>query len=934
MGKSKKYSNLKESDNSSDGDEKNQNNFYNVNIDQDYDIDYDTQKNETDEMIPQSPSTSSSKKIEKTLSTNFYYSPPINPLSNTSQVPPPINNNNNNNNTPIPSTPSKLHSSHSSSPSLYNNNNNSTPNLNEIYNQQPSNINNIPPLNLNSIENNNNNVSSTTPTSISPSPVVIGGSASEINPITTTPIVKRNPNNNFSNSAEIRDIQIEMANVKNEMIQDEQSSVTAEQNEKDNFLKTIKRIRHFKFQKKHKKRLTHYLLGLVPILTWIREYSLKRDLKGDIVAGLTVGVMLIPQSMAYAMVAGLPPIYGLYSSIVPVVAYAIFGTSKQLSVGPFAIISLLVSETVNREVGIESTDVAHRVSVSLLLAFVCGVYQIILGLMRFGFVANFLSDPVKTGFTSGCAIIIGCSQLKHIFGYGVKNTNFLLLLVGRYLKDIPRTNWYSFMIGIIGIILLVAIKKINKRFKIKIPGPLIIVILFTFISWVAKLEERAHIKVVGHIPSGLPIPRFPTVQHGPIEPGQEPPDTNWFSVAVRITPGALVLVLVGFISSVSIGMKFGEKYHYKVEPNQELISLGTADFFGSFFLSFPVGASLSRTAINAESAVSQIASLISTAIIIFSVLFLTPIIYFLPEAILASIVLVAVSDLVEYQMMFDLWKVHRKDLAMYCISFLSTTCFGILQGILIGMIASLVLVIYNSAYPPFAVLGRLPGTELYKNIKRVPKAETFKGIQVVRIDGSIYFANTSFIKKKLKIYEPFHKDEDMSDEEEDGMNIEQPIKVIIDGHPTIGAIVIDFSSVNDIDSTGIKMLKELVDDFRSREIIIYFASVKGYVRDSMKKGGVAKHHGANHFFLTINDAVEHHLYLMRQAKKNQLFSLSKSTSSLSNSNLINNSNSNNNNSNNSGVILTGNLLNNSLNSNLSEPILQQQQQVTNSPKLN
>ncbi|KYQ91249.1 Sulfate transporter [Tieghemostelium lacteum] len=639
------------------------------------------------------------------------------------------------------------------------------------------------------------------------------------------------------------------------------------------FLNTIRQITKFKFKRQRvKKRLRDYFIALVPIIQWLPQYNWKSSIKSDLTAGLTVGVMLIPQGMAYSLVAGLPPIYGLYSSIIPVLAYAIFGTSRQLSVGPFAIISLLVSETVNGEVGIDNHDTQRRISVAILLAFVCGLIQIVLGLLRFGFVANFLSDPVKTGFTSGCALIIGSSQIKHIFGYAVENSNFLALLMFRYLKDIKQTNWWSFLLATSGILMLYAIKKINCRWKIKIPGPLVVVVIYTFFSFIFNLESNCHIGVVGNVPSGIPLPSFPVVTHDPLQPGQEDPDTNWFRVALRITPGALVLVLVGFISSVSIGAKFGEKFHYKIDPNQELIALGASDFLGSFFLCFPVGASLSRTAVNAQSgAVSQVASFISTAIIVLSVFLLTPIVYYLPKAILSSIVIMAVVDMVEYQMAIELWKVHRKDLMLFCVSFFSTICLGILQGIIIGMVGSLLLIVYNSAYPPFAVLGRMPGTETYKNIKRVQQAETFKGIRVVRIDGSIYFANTAFIKKKLIHYEPFHKnpEEDLDSDEETLTEPEEPIRVTIDNTTFIGAIILDFSSVNDIDSTGIRMLKELVDDFRTREIVIYFASVKGYVRDRMKKGGVVEHYGADHFFWTINDAVEHHLYLLRQAKRQQ-----------------------------------------------------------------
>ncbi|EFA76197.1 Sulfate transporter 4.1 [Heterostelium album PN500] len=652
-------------------------------------------------------------------------------------------------------------------------------------------------------------------------------------------------------------------------------------NDDDIFMSTIRQIRQFKFEKKHKKRFIHYLLGLLPIVSWLPKYNIKNNLRGDIIAGLTVGVMLIPQGMAYAMVAELPSVYGLYSSIVPIFVYCIFGTSRELSMGPFAIISLLVLETVNGEVGIDNHDMERRVTVSILLAFVCGVYQIIFGLLRFGFVANFLSDPVKTGFISGCAIIISSSQIKHIFGIysGIQSSNFLPLLLIRYLIEIKRTNWWSVLIAFAGIAFLFAIKKVNSRYKLKLPGPLLIVVILTFISWVFDLEKRAHISTVGVIPSNFPSPTFPTIRttEGYPESG------NWFNVVVRITPGALVLVLVGFISSVSVSTKIAEKEQYPIDANQELLALGMSDFIGSFFLSFPIGASLSRTAVNLQSgAKSQISGFITAVIIIFSLFFLTRVIMFLPRSILASIVVVAVADLIEVKIALDLWKVHRRDLMLYLISFLSTIFLGILQGIMIGIVCSLLLIIYKSAYPPFAELGRLPGTELYKNIKRVPQAETFKGIKVVRIDGSIYFANTQYIKKKLRQYEPTKKSDrfELSDSETDLADVDGLVTVDIDGNPTKGAIIIDCSSMNDIDSTGLRMLREFVEEFKHRQLVIYYASIKGYIRDLLKKGGVVDTLGANHFFWTVNDAVEHHLYLMRQGRRNFLSNSSTLTSPL------------------------------------------------------
>ncbi|GAM25287.1 hypothetical protein SAMD00019534_084620, partial [Acytostelium subglobosum LB1] len=410
------------------------------------------------------------------------------------------------------------------------------------------------------------------------------------------------------------------------------------------FLNTVRQIRQFKFGKKQKKHFLHFMAGMLPVATWLPKYSWREDIKGDLIAGITVGVMLIPQGMAYALVADLPMVYGLYSSIMPIIAYCMFGSSRHLSMGPFAIISLLSLETVNREIGDFGSNMELRISLSILLSFMCGAYQILFGLLRFGFVSNFLSDPVKTGFISGCALIIGSSQLKHVFGFKVESTNFLPLLIVRYLAKIKDTNWWAVLIAVTGYLFLLGIKKVNQRYKLKVPGPLLVVVVLTFISWIADLNKRAHIDIVGPIPSTFPVPTFPTVPH------QDGYDNNWLSVVIRMTPGALVLVLVGFITTVSVGSSFAEKYNYEIQPNQELLALGMADFVGSFFQSFPIGASLSRTAVNSQSgAKSQLSSFISSILVLCSLFFLTPIVRFLPKCILASIVIVAIVDLVEFK---------------------------------------------------------------------------------------------------------------------------------------------------------------------------------------------------------------------------------------------------------------------------------------------
>eukprot|EP01113_Clastostelium_recurvatum_P011697 TRINITY_DN1598_c0_g1_i1.p1 TRINITY_DN1598_c0_g1~~TRINITY_DN1598_c0_g1_i1.p1 ORF type:complete len:869 (-),score=193.42 TRINITY_DN1598_c0_g1_i1:1-2607(-) len=601
-------------------------------------------------------------------------------------------------------------------------------------------------------------------------------------------------------------------------------------------------------------RLKRLLYHVIPILSWLPMYR-KSFIKGDVSAGVTIGVMLIPQSMAYALVAGLPAIYGLYSSIFPVIIYAIFGSSRHLSVGPFAVISLLVAQSVTATLGSEATNQSVYVSTAITLAFLCGIIKFIFGVLRFGFLVNFLSDPVRSGFNSASAFVIGISQLRHWFG--IEHVAPRRTTVYESVEDIFRffkfINIWSFLIGIAGLGILYGIKKINRKYKIQIPGALVIVVLGTLLSWAADLEGRSGMAVVGSVPGGFPAPRLPGVE------GQ-----SLFATLKSLLPSALIIVVVGFISSVAIGTKFAEMHHYHVDPNQEFISLGLADFIGSLFSSFPGSASLSRTAVNVQAgANTQLSSLIATTIIIACVSFLTRPVYFIPQTLLASIVLIAVIDMVEWREAITLWKMQKRDFALWMTAFAGTLIIGILQGIVLGVGASLAVIIYRAAYPPFAILGRLPYSNTYINIKRFPQAITVRGLAIVRIDGSLYFANTGFMKTKMKQFRTRRRRvvgeaagpdgfRSLLDEDDERAGAGQP-----EGEP-YKAVVLDCSSINDIDSTAIRALKTMVDDMKNEGLLMFFACVKGPVRDSLRRSGVVSAFGHDKFFWRVHDAVDYY----------------------------------------------------------------------------
>ena len=550
----------------------------------------------------------------------------------------------------------------------------------------------------------------------------------------------------------------------------------------------------------------------MPILDWFSNYK-KEWLKGDIGAGLTVGVMLIPQGMAYATIAGLPAVYGLYASIVPILIYAIFGTSRQLAVGPVAMVSLLTATAIASFEGISTTD---YIAYAILLALLVGIIQFLLGLFRLGFLVNFLSHPVISGFTSAAALIIGLSQLKHLLGIDIERSHHINEIIIDAIEKLNEINWIAFGIGVVGIVLIIGIKKLNKSLPSQLFAVIFGILAVTFFDLATGNNA---VKIVKDIPASLPSFKIPLLD---------------FNIIQLLIPMALTIALVSFMESIAVAKAIQTKHRdYKVIPNQELIGLGLSNVFGSFFQSFPTTGGFSRTAVNDQAgAKTGLASIISAVLIIITLLFLTPLFYNLPNAILASVIMVAVFGLIDYKEAIYLWKSNRTDFFLLVATFLATLTIGIEKGIGLGVLLSLAMVIYKTTKPHVAVLANIHGTHFYRNIERFGEEVILKeDILIVRFDAQLYFANTTFFKDTL---------------EELALNKGDKLKVII----------IDCESMNNLDSSGVHALNETIDLYSSKGIAITFSGVKGPVRDAMEKGGVISKLGFDNFYMSIQEAVD------------------------------------------------------------------------------
>ncbi|CBI31747.3 unnamed protein product, partial [Vitis vinifera] len=562
---------------------------------------------------------------------------------------------------------------------------------------------------------------------------------------------------------------------------------------------------------------------LVPCSRWIRTYRWRDYLQIDLAAGLTVGVMLVPQAMSYARLAGLEPIYGLYSSFVPIFVYAIFGSSRQLAIGPVALVSLLVSNVLSKIV--DSSDELYT-ELAILLALMVGIMECIMGLLRLGWLIRFISHSVISGFTTASAIVIALSQAKYFLGYDIDRTSKIVPLIKSIIAGADEFSWPPFVMGSIILAILLVMKHLGKTRKylrfLRASGPLTGVVLGTVF---VKIFHPSSISVVGEIPQGLPKFSVP----------------KSFGYAKDLIPTALLITGVAILESVGIAKALAAKNGYELDSNQELFGLGVANICGSFFSAYPTTGSFSRSAVNHESGAKTGLSGIVTGIIIgCALLFLTPLFTDIPQCALAAIVVSAVMGLVDYDEAIFLWRVDKKDFLLWTLTSTMTLFLGIEIGVLVGVGASLAFVIHESANPRLAFLGRLPGTTVYRNIQQYPEAYTYHGIVIVRIDAPIYFANISHIKERLQEYEM----------KNDGSTRRGPEV------ESVYFVILEMSPVTYVDSSAVQALKDLYHEYKSRDIQIAISNPNREVLLTLAKANLVELIGKEWYFVRVHDAVQ------------------------------------------------------------------------------
>ncbi|KAB1217978.1 Sulfate transporter 4.1, chloroplastic [Morella rubra] len=545
----------------------------------------------------------------------------------------------------------------------------------------------------------------------------------------------------------------------------------------------------------------HWIELFLPCYRWIRTYKWREYLQVDLIAGITVGIMLVPQAMSYAKLAGLEAIYGLYSSFVPLFVYAIFGSSRQLAVGPVALVSLLVSNVLG-EIA-DSSDELYT-ELAILLAFMVGILECLMGLLRLGWLLRFISHSVISGFTTASAIVIALSQAKYFLGYDIVKSSKIVPLIKSIIAGADGFLWQPFVLGSIILAILLIMKHLGKSRKylrfLRAGGPLTAVVIGTTF---VKIFNPSSISLVGDIPQGLPGFSIP----------------KNFGYIASLIPTALVITGVAILESVGIAKALAAKNGYELDSNQELFGLGVANVMGSFFSAYPTTGSFSRSAVNHESGAKTGLSGVCA---------------------LAAIVISAVMGLVDYQEAIFLWRVDKKDFLLWTITCTMTLFLGIEIGVLVGVGVSLAFVIHESANPHIAVLGRLPGTTVYRNVQQYPEAYTYNGIVIVRIDAPVYFANISYIKDRLREYEV-----DVDRSTSRGPEVER-----------VYFVILEMSPITYIDSSAVQALKDLHQEYKLRDIQIAISNPNREVLLTLSRSNVIELIGKEWYFVRVHDAVQ------------------------------------------------------------------------------
>ena len=549
---------------------------------------------------------------------------------------------------------------------------------------------------------------------------------------------------------------------------------------------------------------------LFPITKDLLTYN-KSTLYSDLIAGLSIAVIVIPQGLAYAMIAGLPPIYGLYAALVPQFIHGIMGTSRHPAVGPVALDSLVVAIALG---ALSLSGIGEVVAAAIFLATMVGILQITMGLLQMGVLANYLSRPVISGFTSAAAIIIGLNQVEHLLGLQIESSNQIQKMLLSVAQNFNETHLITVVVGVSAMSLILVTKKYFSKF----PSSLLVSVFGVLLIWSTRWDLHG-VEIVGHIPAGLP--NFDLLTVSP-------------ELVRDMLPFALTLAVIGYVEIISITKELEEQEEkYFLKPNKELMALGTANLVGSFFQSYPVSASFSRSAVKFQSgALTGMTAVFSASIVGLTLLFFTSLFYYLPIAVLAGIIMVAVIRLINIRYAIDLYKTRRDEFFILLITCLLTLFVGISQGILIGTLLSLLLMVIRTSKPHYAILAKVSGTNYYKNISRFETdANINDNILILRFDAQLFFGNRDYFRKI--VFEEIEK------------------------KPNLKGFILVARGITYVDSSGLSTLSAMIKSFQQKGILFMVAGAIGPTRDLLQKSKLTDLIQEKNMFAKTADAVDY-----------------------------------------------------------------------------
>lgn len=651
------------------------------------------------------------------------------------------------------------------------------------------------------------------------------------------------------------------------------------------------------------------IISKLPILTWLPTYNPRQSLLGDIIAGVTVAIMHIPQGMAYALLAGLPPITGLYMAFFPLLVYSVLGTSRHCSMGTFAVVCLMTRKVVeelasppeerpsaatgigdlmdNTTAGPDTLATYTPVQVATAVALMIGIVQVILGMLQLGSLCVFLSDMLVSGFTTGAAVHVMTSQIKYLFGLQVQRYNGPLKIIYTFkdiISQVLHANPAAMVISGLTIATLAFNNEVLKpwvRTKTKIPVPieLLVVIGGTVASYFGHLNDNYSIRIVGEIPTGIPSPSLPP-----------------FELMPKVVVDSIVISIVAYTVSYSMSKIFAKRHNYQVDATQELYALGISNVFGSFFGCGPIAASLSRSLIQeAVGGVTQITSFICCGLIVLVLLFIGPVFETLPNCVLSSIILVALKGMfLQVNDLKRIWKVSRLDATIWLSSFLGVVIIDIDYGLLIGIIVSLLVLLCRSQQPKTARFGHIANTDLYLDVAKYSSAVEVPSVSIFHFGGPVHFANTEYFRTQLetvtglnpsiisntknkleKAQTPEQEDPHQQNKEANGSvtgegHEKEPNKLVMlfknkkNGKkpkdltisiPETKHIIVEMSSVSYIDSSAGKLLVQLYKDYNAAGISFSLAASSENVLDTLEECEATKVIPPENIFHSTHDAV-------------------------------------------------------------------------------